>query len=512
MKENIPMNNTPASELVAINPADLALTVNIRRSTDLDPTFLASIKDHGVLVPIVASRDAEGTLTVLYGHRRTAAAAEAGLPTVPVMVVDSATESGAGQDNAAEVGWIVAQWAENEHRTGLPSSDRVAAVDQLAAFGISAAQIAKRTKAGRAEVDAALSVAKSTTAHAALADPQLSITDAAVFAEFDGDEDALTALRRAVTVGQFEHTAQHLRDRRDQQARRQTAAHTLTSEGVTLIDPPDYRSPTVRLSRLCEDGHGIDVGEHAACPGHVAYLDNAWVFVVTATGEEIGEDDLADEDTDELRYSEDELEEKEVWFPQFCCTDPLGHGHPMPAWLARSHSQQTTSTENADPASIEALAEGKSRERREVIDNNKAWRSAETVRLDWLRTFLTRKTLPKQGAAFSAATLTRDPYLLTGTNAREVAADLLAPTKEGPAHVVLAGLIDKASEARTHVLTLGLILGASEAATSVQSWRTVDTGTQGYLTYLSECGYTLSDIERRACRQDPLPVDTDDEQ
>jgi len=315
-----------------------------------------------------------------------------------------------------------------------------------------------------------------------------------------------------VTVGQFEHTAQRLRDRRDQQARRQTAADTLTSEGVTLIDPPDYRCPTVRLSRLGEDGHGIDVGEHAACPGHVAYLDNAWVFVVTATGEEIGEDDLADEDTDELRYSEDELEEKEVWFPQFCCTDPRGHGHPMTAWLARSHGQRSTSTENADPASIEALAEAKRRERREVIDNNKAWRSAETVRLDWLRAFLTRKTLPKQGAAFSAATLTRDPYLLTGTNAREVAADLLAPTKEGPAHIVLAGLIDKASEARTHVLTLGLILGACEATTSVQSWRTVDTGTQRYLTYLSECGYTLSDVERRACGQDPLPVDTDDEQ
>ena len=465
---------TPVAELVAINPAKLALTANIRSSSDLDPTFLASIKDHGVLVPIVARHAAEDTLTVLYGHRRTAAAVAASLPTVPVMIVDTDTDTESGQDSAA--------------------------------------QIVKRTKAGRAEVDAALAVAKSTTAHAALADPQLSITDAAVFAEFEDDEDALVALRRAATVGQFEHTAQRLRDRRAQQGRRQVAADALTSEGITLINRPDYRSPVVRLSRLGQDGQGIDVGEHASCPGHVAYLDNAWVFVVTATGEEVGEDDLVDEDTDEHRYSEDELEEKEVWSPQFCCTDPLRHGHPMPDWLARSYNKQTTSTQVADPASIEALAEVKRRERREVIDNNKEWRSAQTVRLEWLRTFLTRKTLPKQGAAFIAATLTRDPYLLTGTNAPEVAADLLAPSKEGPAHVVLAGLIDKASEARTHVLTLGLILGASEAATSVQSWRAVDTGTQRYLTYLSECAYTLSDIERRACGQDPLPVDTTDEQ
>jgi ParB family chromosome partitioning protein len=113
---------TPVAELVAINPAKLALTANIRSSSDLDPTFLASIKDHGVLVPIVARRDAEDTLTVLYGHRRTAAAVAASLPTVPVMIVDTDTDTESGQDSAA--------------------------------------QIVKRTKAGLAEVDAALAVAK----------------------------------------------------------------------------------------------------------------------------------------------------------------------------------------------------------------------------------------------------------------------------------------------------------------------------------------------------------------
>ena len=30
-----------------------------------------------------------------------------------------------------------------------------------------------------------------------------------------------------------------------------------------------------------------------------------------------------------------------------------------------------------------------------MIENNKAWRAAETVRREWLTAFLARKTLPK---------------------------------------------------------------------------------------------------------------------
>ncbi len=35
----------------------------------------------------------------------------------------------------------VAQWAENDHRAALTDTDRLAAVEQLSAFGVSAAQI-----------------------------------------------------------------------------------------------------------------------------------------------------------------------------------------------------------------------------------------------------------------------------------------------------------------------------------------------------------------------------------
>jgi hypothetical protein len=45
----------------------------------------------------------------------------------------------------------VRQWAENEHRAGLSTGDKVAAIEQLSLLGLSATAIAKRTKASKAD-------------------------------------------------------------------------------------------------------------------------------------------------------------------------------------------------------------------------------------------------------------------------------------------------------------------------------------------------------------------------
>ncbi|MGH3658615.1 MAG: hypothetical protein ACRDUA_18315 [Micromonosporaceae bacterium] len=84
------------------------------------------------------------------GHRRTLAAVEAGLSAVPVLVVaDERT------DDAGTVERIVRQYAENEHRNGLSTTDRLGVVEQLSLLNVSAAQIAKRTRMKRPRVDQA---------------------------------------------------------------------------------------------------------------------------------------------------------------------------------------------------------------------------------------------------------------------------------------------------------------------------------------------------------------------
>jgi ParB family chromosome partitioning protein len=81
-------------ETQTVDPTTLLVDANIRSDLDLNKPFIGSIKEYGVLVPIVAVKTDDG-LRVRMGHRRTVAAVEAGLTTVPVVVVDASTEGDA---------------------------------------------------------------------------------------------------------------------------------------------------------------------------------------------------------------------------------------------------------------------------------------------------------------------------------------------------------------------------------------------------------------------------------
>src|SRR4051794_4542841 len=230
-KQNL--QQEPVTENAAItyaDPATLLTDRNVRADARLDREFLASVADLGVLVPIVAVRTETGELRVRYGHRRTLAAVEAGHAYVPVVV--AANEA---TDDAAEVERLVGQYAENEHRSGLTAGERVDVFTQLRAFGVSAAQIAKRTKTKRKEVDAALAVGGSELARAA-ADRYdfLTLEQAAVVAEFEDDADAAKALVVAAREGGFDHLAQCLRDDRAEAFEESRVADALRAEGVTV--------------------------------------------------------------------------------------------------------------------------------------------------------------------------------------------------------------------------------------------------------------------------------------
>lgn len=137
-------------------------------------------------------------------------------------------------------------------------------------------------------------------------------------------------------------------------------------------------------------------------------------------------------------------------------------------------------------------------------------KSAEVVRREWLRIHLTRKTPPKGSAALIAQALANNPSTIAQVGGNHLAAELLGcePCHYG-INPGIPALIDKASEQRAQVITLALVLGAYEANTDTASWRRVDAGTRRYLQFLAECGYALSDVERRACGEQPLAISED---
>ena len=506
-------NRTPAvAEVHHLDPRTLLVDVNIRQVDQVDEDFVASIRENGVLLPIVAQQSADG-VRVRLGHRRTLAAVRAGLPTVPVYLHPQGDTDEDDAAQAGEVERVVSQWAENEHRAGLTRTEQVRAVEQLAAFGLSATQIATRTKAPRARVDAALQVSRSDLALAATDRYDfLDLTQAAVLAEFEDDPETVKALVVAAQRGQFDHAAQRARDERQQQQERAAYAATLTEQGLTVVEAPAYGSPEaqpVRLVDLTDDPDTrtpLTVEDHATCPGHAVYVGTQWVW----HDEHLDDED--DEDLDhEAEHDEDDEEEDREDIPRVqtrervltavaVCTAPTEHGHQR-----RYATREQTPTQDKTDEQREAARA----ERRDVIESNKAWRSAETVRHDFLTTLAQRKTPPKGTAAFLAASLARHGEQVADVKGNHLAADLLGVTR--PAYgrsTEVADLTERATDGRCLVIALVQVLAAYEAHTHLASWRNVSPAATAYLGFLAEHGYALSDVEKRAAGQQVETLDS----
>lgn len=108
-----------------------------------------SIKSQGILQNIVVRphQDIEGDYEVLMGHRRLAAAKEAGLLTVPCVV---------REDLSSETDAITVMLIENTQRAGITKSEEGAGYQQLIDLGMSINQVAKKVGRKHETVDSRL--------------------------------------------------------------------------------------------------------------------------------------------------------------------------------------------------------------------------------------------------------------------------------------------------------------------------------------------------------------------
>lgn len=510
---------TPATEqggFVHIDPRALVVGSNVRLDTRLDSDFVDSIRERGVLQAITAYRDDEYRLVVLYGQRRTLGAIEAGRTTVPVMIV-------ARPDEPDRLG---DQVVENDHRAGLRAAERVAAFEQMAAFGVTAGQIAKRTGAKKAEVATALIVAASPLAKGAVQRYDfLDLHKAAVVAEFADDPDAVKQLIVTAQQGRgFDHLAQRLRDARTDAAKRAAIEAELTAAGQTVVAEPGWSDPKVRrLSQLVTaEGEDLDDEEHRSCPGRAVMVAKSWYNVeiaddapsqATEGGEpDADQDARPDEDRDDDLYDDEEDEDEGPrmervydWVVHEVCTDFPQYGH-RERYRSHDAGSRDAVAEMSD-ADRQAKREAAAAQRRDVIQANKDWLSATTVRREWLRTFLTRKAAPKSAAEFIAGSLARASHELTEalTYGHRLTRELLSLTTDdgnyyGRGATVITEAVDKAAPARAELLALGMVLAAYEERLKDKSaWRGAGADTVRYLRYLQNNGYELSAIELRAC-------------
>ena len=109
------------------------------------------------------------------------------------------------------------------------------------------------------------------------------------------------------------------------------------------------------------------------------------------------------------------------------------------------------------------------RERRKVLALNKLGDAAASVRREFVRKLLARKTLPKGAATFVADCLVRDSYMLTQHDGPSTAAELLG-IDAAAIHKAVSDL-PAGSDNRALVIALALVLGSLESRTGKDAWR-----------------------------------------
>jgi ParB family chromosome partitioning protein len=435
--------------MLSVNPSELEVAANVRKDVQLTKEFVASVKQHGVLVPIIVTPGLAG-YAVIDGQRRALAAVEAGLAEVPVVVVDQFAE---------EKDRIVTQVVVNDQRSGLGEADTVAAVQELALFGMSATAIAKNLGEPKKAIDLAIKVGGSAAASAAMREHQVSLEDAALFAEFEDYPEALADLTEKATVGYYlDHVAQQWRDERGLAELRVRLAEM---DGVEVLeDQPDGDPmPLPRLFRDEARGESLTLAdvEEFRGKGLCVYPSTGWV-----NGGRIYE-------------------------PGYAIRGWREAGLHTYSWYEEKPKKPTT------PDEIAAAKE----ERRVVRENTKAWKAATAVRLVFLQKILARRVMPKGWDLFVAQHLIHSNGL-----------------SAGEWDIVLALLqIEKGEDAyRSRQLAVGeFLVGAPQKAQAValafaladveggvdfdrHGWRQ-ESIAKPHLSRLQGWGYGLSEVE-----------------
>jgi ParB family chromosome partitioning protein len=484
------------------DPTTLLIGDNVRDSATVDALFVASVREHGVLQPVTAVRTDDG-VEVRDGQRRTLAAREAGLTTIPVYVLDVSVS----KSKAATADRIAQQIVANDHRAALTDAQRVKGINQMLLAGVSPTRVAKKLSVDRDTVTAAATAAESSMAMAALDAGQLSLTEAAALREFEGDTDAVNELLSVAGTAGFEHRVAQIRqDRLAEQAR--AVAETVYAEKgfAVLADCPGWRDTSTVLLRHLRTADDQQASEDAITdPSQWAVLlleDTA--LVDATTGEPVDEADVdwntehrPDREPAEGMRDATTVVETVIWLPEYYCRDPQACGLTLADFLTSAKPV----IHDGEPESAEARADTDRAQRRKVLALNKLGAAAQEVRQAWVRDHLLARKTPVKGAAvFVTTCLERGPGLLVEHTGRQLVSDLLGRGEASIRDTVAR--LGATADARAQVLLLGMVLAALEGRTPKDAWRQTRStyrpvpGAADYLRFLAANGYPLSAIEQ----------------
>ena len=326
-----------------VDPTLLQAGSNVRTNLRVSPEFVETIAGLGVLKDIDVYPTLTG-LVVLDGHRRHRAAIEAGLETVPVRIVDVASETER----------IGLQLTENDAHEHTSAVDRARAINQLVLLGMPASELRKRGVRA-SEATMARRVANASQEVTDLGESaSLGLDGLAKVAEAEAElpKDIAAAVVEEIreAPGKIDHVLERARDEARRRQVYEDAVLDLRQQGIHVVTDDEFYDGFPKNNQYLwnlVDEYGNRVESHDNCPGNAAYVS------VIGSGENTSV------------------------YTNFVCMDYASHGH-----FTREDRARTT--QEADRAAV-------------VEANRQAAQEGE-VRRAWIKDVLFKRALPKDTA------------------------------------------------------------------------------------------------------------------
>ena len=472
-----------ATELLTAHPG------NVRRDLKLDEELLASIAELGVRDALLITGDGDGGYRVIEGHRRLAAAERLGIAQVPYDLDPEREGDEAGQ--------YLDMYVTNHHRERLSAFEEADALFGASEKGASKTRIRKATGLSKEAIASALkagSVNGRAREIAAGFGESLTLEQAALFAEFSDDDEAVTRIMNDICNGRSgQHVAEQVRQERAAAAERDRLIAQLTADGHQIAS--EFPNSQLLIRYLLHDGQELTPEAHLACPGRAVYL-NPYAPDVT----HFCADPEANGHTRHPVVSP---------FPGPALTGPAGGDGAGDPGADGERGDAATSQTQAAPAPDPT--------RKLVIDGNLAWVAAGNVRRRWLASeLIPRRTAPRTATAFITAQLLAMPDPVRDVIARASRSSTFAQ--------ITGGTIRHDQDTGTwpaarHTIALLAVIAACyedrmDGDHGKYTWRTDRRFTQcsrdaagAYLQFLATAGHELSPIEQAVAEGVPYTGD-----
>ncbi|MFH8492142.1 ParB/RepB/Spo0J family partition protein [Streptomyces longisporoflavus] len=476
-------------QIVRLDPALIVRDDYNARTTRTEPDdeLKASVAELGVQDPIHVRPQGNGTYGAFKGWRRAQAqqaanttAAARGRPARQIPAIVRADLA----DNDAMTHLL--SLIENEHREQMHNRDRVKAIETLALIEVSEEQrekTARALKIKRTELRAARRAARLDDTHlhharargfdlvqmAELAD----VSDVSRAVQVLEDAHARDVAEEGGGRGHWNQALARLQQAKAEAEARQRALDALEKADVPLL--PDYfPHGTKNTSRPLTElrtplGAPLTPDKHAYCPGHAARLD-------------------------------------EDFQPLWYCCDPAKYGHKL-----RPGAKQAK----------QSMSEEEREARARTIAGNKAWKTARTVREDFVQRLCTGRSLPDAVRQFALRTVMSPPSLYAKwceKSETEAVARLLKVPDPG-AHTSRHSregdpfdeLVRRQGKTRGWHQVFAQVAAAFEySMREPKAWQNLNRHQAAYLMCLTAEGYRLSDVEELAATAYlPRPADED---